>query len=70
MMNIRYRVTISLYNLLSSINSIIGVEVSNPVNTEKTPNINPEINDTIKSHVPISFALVNRNQGFRDTRLF
>jgi len=55
-------VIILLYNWLSAIYCTPGPDNSNLISTEKAVPINPENNANIRYNVPISFALLERNQ--------
>jgi hypothetical protein len=55
-------VIILLYSWLSAIYCTPGPESSNLINTEKAVPSNPENNANIRYSVPMSFALLDKNQ--------
>jgi hypothetical protein len=60
--NIAWAVIILLYNWLSAIYCTPGPESSNLISTEKAVPSNPENSANIKYNVPMSFALLDKNQ--------
>jgi hypothetical protein len=55
-------VIILLYNWLSAMYCTPGPDSSNLINTENAVPINPENNAKIRYNVPMSFALLDKNQ--------
>jgi predicted secreted protein len=68
--NIAWAVIILLYNWLSAIYWTPGPDSSNLIKTEKAVPSNPENNANIRYNVPMSFALLDRNQRSHQRDMF